>query len=91
MKHSASFLDNSSLMLFNLCNRSNISSFGWETCVSHKGAVFLTLVLKYYRAKKKFPMMGQVFLYSSDQCGSGIGWQNLRKWEKTEVGQKHLK
>ena len=39
--------------------------------------------------------MGQVFLDSSDQCGCGTGWQNLRKWEKFEFGQKiglkHLK
>ena len=32
--------------------------------------------------------MGQVFLNSLDQCGSGMGWQNLRKWEKIEFGQK---
>ena len=33
-------------------------------------------------SKKKFPLMGQVFLNSLDQCGCGMGWQNLRKWEK---------
>ena len=33
-------------------------------------------------SKKKFQLMGQVFLDSLDQCGGGMGWQNLRKWEK---------
>ena len=46
-------------------------------------------------AKKNGPLMGQVFLDSSDQCGRGRGWQNLRKWEKIKFGQKighkHLK
>ena len=41
-----------------------------------------TLVLKHYQAKKNGPLMGQVFLDSSDQCGTGMGCQNLRKWEK---------
>ena len=39
--------------------------------------------------------MGRVFLDSLDQCGGGMGWQNLRKWEKIKfgkkIGQKHLK
>ena len=55
----------------------------------------LTLVFKHYQAKKKFQLIGQVFLDSSDQFGSGRGWQNLRKWEKIKfgqkIGQKHLK
>ena len=32
--------------------------------------------------------MGKVFLNSLDQCGSGMEWQNLRKWGKNEFGQK---
>ena len=48
-----------------------------------------TLVLKHYQAKKKFQFMGQVFLYSSDQCGTGMGWQNLRKWKKNEIWSKN--
>ena len=34
---------------------------------------FSTLVLKHYQAKKNGPLMGQVFLNSSDQCGTGMG------------------
>ena len=45
-----------------------------------------TLVLKHCQAKKNGPLMGQVFLDSSDQCGCGRGWQNLRKWEKARPG-----
>ena len=41
-----------------------------------------TLVLKHYQAKKNGPLMGQVFLDLSDHGGGGMGWQNLRKWEK---------
>ena len=42
----------------------------------------ITLVLKHFQAKKNGPLMGQVFLDSSDQYGWGMGQQNLRKWEK---------
>ena len=42
-----------------------------------------TLVLKHYQAKKNGPLMGQVFLDLSDPGGGGMGWQNLRKWEKS--------
>ena len=33
-------------------------------------------------SKKNGPLMGQVFLDLSDHGGGGMGWQNLRKWEK---------
>ena len=39
-------------------------------------------------SKKKFQFMGQVFLYSSDQCGSEMGWQILRKLEKNQIWSK---
>ena len=60
---------------------------GWK---SGEGKIY-TLVLKHCHGKKNGPLIRQVFLDSSDQCGRGTGWQNLRKWEKTKFGQKHLK
>ena len=47
----------------------------WAMAKGHTGLEALT-------SKKKFPLMGQVFLDSSEQCGSWTGWQNLRKLEK---------
>ena len=34
-------------------------------------------------SKKNGPLMGQVILDLSDPGGGGMGWQNLRKWEKS--------
>ena len=39
--------------------------------------------LEAYPTNKNGPLMGQAFLDLSDPGGGGMGWQNLRKWEKS--------
>ena len=49
---------------------------------ANRNREYPTLVLKHYQAKKNGPLMGQAFLDLSDPGDGGMGWQNLRKWEK---------